>query len=116
MSRITGLFGGTQMNKPVFAGVFLAGALAAGCVIEAGPAPVGVPVSGPPPQPVAEAPSRPPAPQAIWVAGYWHWTGMQYTWIPGHWETPPPGSLWHAPRYSLREGTYFYEAGSWTRK
>jgi hypothetical protein len=104
------------MNKPVFAGVFLAAAFAAGCVIEAGPAPAGVPVAGPPPQPMAEVPSRAPAAQAIWVAGYWHWTGMQYTWIPGHWEIPPPGSLWRAPRYSLREGTYFYEAGSWTRK
>jgi hypothetical protein len=51
----------------------------------------------------------------VWIAGYWHWSGMQYTWIPGHWENAPPGARWRAPRYSIREGTYFYEPGSWSR-
>ncbi len=41
---------------------------------------------------------------------------MHYTWIPGHWENAPPGASWHAPHYSLREGTYFYEPGSWSRR
>jgi hypothetical protein len=102
------------MKKPVFAGFYLAAAwMAAGCVIEVGPMPSGVAVSGPPPPPVEEVRSPPPRPKAVWVAGYWHWTGMQYTWIPGHWENAPPGSLWRGPRYSLREGTYFYEPGAW---
>jgi hypothetical protein len=86
-----------------------------GCVLEAGPvAPAnGVAVGGPPPAPVTEARPPSPGPQAAWVAGYWHWTGMQYTWIPGHWEAPPAGTRWRAPRYSLRDGTYFYEPGGW---
>jgi hypothetical protein len=49
----------------------------------------------------------------VWVAGYWHWTGAQYTWVPGHWETPPHGSRWNAPAYTSRDGAYFYEAGHW---
>jgi hypothetical protein len=90
--------------------------LAEGCVVEAGfAAPVGVAVSGPPPAPMRETRPLPPDAQAIWVAGYWHWSGMQYTWIPGHWERAPPGASWHAPRYSIREGTYFYEPGGWSR-
>jgi hypothetical protein len=90
--------------------------MASACVIEAsaglGPGQV---VSGPPPAPVAEGRPPPPAGSAIWVAGYWHWTGMQYTWIPGHWEQGHPGEMWRAPKYSLREGQYFYEDGVWVR-
>ena len=90
--------------------------LAPACVIEARPMmPVGVAVSGPPPQPVVETRPPPPGPAFVWVQGYWHWTGMQYTWIPGHWEAGPPGAQWRAPHYVVREGTYFYEPGGWAR-
>jgi hypothetical protein len=103
------------------AGSALAVALfcATGCVVEAGSsvsATAGVAVSGPPPEPMREPRPQAPDAQAVWVAGYWHWSGMQYTWIPGHWERAPPGASWHAPRYSLRDGTYFYEPGSWSRR
>jgi hypothetical protein len=91
--------------------------LASGCVVEAGvsASTTGVAVTGPPPQPMRETRPPPPDAQAVWIAGYWHWSGMQYTWIPGHWENAPPGASWRAPRYSIREGTYFYEPGSWSR-
>lgn len=109
------------MGKGTATGAALALAatlLGAGCVVEAGVSTSvsGVAVSGPPPEPVREARPLPPDAQAVWVAGYWHWSGMQYTWIPGHWESPPAGASWHAPRYSLRDGTYFYEPGSWSRR
>jgi hypothetical protein len=86
------------------------------CVANEPQAPTrGTVVSGPPPAPMTEAGSQPPppAPNATWVAGYWHWTGAQYTWVPGHWETPPHGARWMEPRYSSRDGQYFYEAGRW---
>ena len=73
----------------------------------------GVVVSGPPPSPIAEERSVAPNPQSLWVTGYWHWTGMHYAWIPGHWETAPPGRTWAAPEYVTRDGTYFYEPGGW---
>jgi hypothetical protein len=95
------------------------GAQGVGCVVEAGASGSmggGVAVSGPPPEPMRETRPQPPDAQAVWVAGYWHWSGMQYTWIPGHWENAPPGASWHAPQYSIREGTYFYEPGSWSRR
>jgi hypothetical protein len=90
------------------------GLSSAGCVATAqSPPPRGVVVSGPPPAPLTE--DRPMAPRqgAVWVAGYWHWTGMQYAWIPGHWESGPPGATWSAPRYVSSDGSYFYEAGGW---
>ena len=104
------------MEKRVALGLTLAAAsLAPGCVIEGGVSavPGAVAVSAPPPPPVVEVRPLARDPQAVWIAGYWHWTGMQYTWIPGHWEQPRPGQQWRAPKYSLREGTYFYEPGGW---
>jgi hypothetical protein len=85
-----------------------------GCVVNEPETPTrGVVVSGPPPAPVNEARGAAPSAQAVWVGGYWHWTGMQYAWIPGHWDAPPPGTTWNAPVYTARDGKYFYESGGW---
>ncbi len=89
--------------------------LVAACVVNDPESPPrGVIVSGPPPAPMREE-ARPPAPsaQAIWVAGYWHWTGLQYAWIPGHWEAAPAGAVWNAPRVTVHDGRYIYETGGW---
>jgi hypothetical protein len=94
---------------------FIAALALGGCVAaEQSAPPRGVVVSGPPPAPLPE-PMRPPPPStaSVWVDGYWHWTGMQYAWIPGHWESGPPGTTWAAPRYVASEGSYVYEAGGW---
>ena len=98
-------------------GLALVALLASGtgaCVVNEAESPArGVVVSGPPPQAVREERPAPPGPQSVWVVGYWHWTGMQYAWIPGHWDAPPPGAVWNAPVYSARDGKYFYETGGW---
>jgi hypothetical protein len=107
---------GKRMNlRLLCTGTWLAATLVSGCVIETSAAPGGVAVSGPPPEPMHEARSPPLGPSTIWIAGYWHWTGMQYTWIPGHWEEGRPGVRWRAPRYLLRDGVYYYEPGKWFR-
>lgn len=87
-----------------------------GCVATAESMPSrGVVVSGPPPAPLPESRPVPPSGRAAWVAGYWHWTGMQYAWIPGHWDASPTGAQWVGPRYFQQGGQYHYEAGSWAR-
>ena len=116
----------TEFSALTLALLFTSASLASltlpACVANEPQAPTrGTIVSGPPPAPVNEASAQaspqatPPAPNAAWVTGYWHWTGAQYTWVPGHWETPPHGAQWMAPRYSSRDGQYFYEAGRWDR-
>jgi hypothetical protein len=71
-------------------------------------------VSTPPPARLAE--TVPPAPAAglIWVPGDWHWTGVQWAWLPGHWDQPPVGmKRWNKPHYTLVDGAYRYEPGTW---
>ncbi len=102
--------------RPALAAVALAALAfgAAACVANEPTTPArGIAVSGPPPAPIVEDRPAPPTPQAAWVAGYWHWTGMHYTWIPGHWEQAPAGATWAGPRYVTRDGAYFYEPGGW---
>jgi hypothetical protein len=85
-----------------------------GCVatVEERPARV-VYVSGPPPAPLAETPPPPGEPSMIWVEGYWHWNGVQYVWIPGHWEPARPGAVWVRPSYVIVEGRHVYRPGGW---
>lgn len=86
------------------------------CVATASPPPPrGMVVSGPPPPPMHEVRTAPPSDTAVWLDGYWHWTGARYSWIPGHWENAPPGSTWYGPRYVTSDGTTTYEPGSWRR-
>lgn len=100
---------------PLGARAALIALAASACVVTASaPPPRGILVSGPPPAVIREERPVPPAPHASWVAGYWHWTGLQYAWIPGHWEaTPPLGASWRAPAYVQNNGAYFYEPGGW---
>ncbi len=86
----------------------------AGCVagVTATP-PRGQVVNSPPPPTLVETRSPPPGPQATWVAGYWHWNGATYSWIPGHWEQAPPGMARYGPTYGTSpDGSYLYEPGA----
>jgi hypothetical protein len=106
---------GTRSAGLLAGGAALAGLAMAACVATtSGPPPRGILVGGPPPAMIREERPAPPAPHATWVTGYWHWTGIQYAWIPGHWEAAPPtGAVWRAPAYAQSNGAYFYEPGGW---
>ncbi len=80
------------------------------------PPPRAVVVAGPPPAPIHEVRPPPGAPNATWVAGYWHWNGVTYAWIPGHWESAPPGERWYGPHYLRAHGHYYYQPGGWHRR
>lgn len=92
----------------------LALAISAGCAAtqENGPPRV-VQVAAPPPSPLPEVPSGPTSPDMVWVAGYWHWSGVRYVWIPGHWESSRPEQAWQPPAYSFSGGRWTYRPGQW---
>lgn len=66
---------------------------------------------GPPPSPrVVRVTPPPPAPDFVWVEGYWYPVGRHYAWHNGYWtRSPYPGARWVAPRY---EGQRYYN-GYW---
>jgi hypothetical protein len=46
----------------------------------------------PPPPAVADVVPPAPAPNALWIPGYWTYDGARYTWVAAHWEMPPPNA------------------------
>jgi hypothetical protein len=96
--------------------VALAGAcgLSGACVATTAPPSRAIIVTSLPPAPLVEERPPQPRPATVWIAGYWHWNGIQYAWIPGHWEASPHvGATWRAPRYVKVESSYVYEPGTW---
>jgi hypothetical protein len=65
---------------------------------------------GEPPPPRAYRVPRQPAPDYVWVEGYWYPQGSHYRWHDGYWtRVPYEGAYWVAP-YHIG-GRYF--AGRW---
>jgi hypothetical protein len=67
-----------------------------------------------PPHAVVEARTPMPSPGLVWVAGYHHWNGQGYDWIPGRWERPPhPRARWVAHHWVHRHGGWILVEGHW---
>ena len=69
-----------------------------------------VPVGVAPPPERIEYPAYPPAPDYLWVSGYWNWGGGRYVWVPGRWESPRPGYYWSPHRWQ-RDGDRWRQTG-----
>jgi hypothetical protein len=67
----------------------------------------------PPPPPVVIVQ---PAPEYVWIDGYYSWYGRDrgYVWIPGRWEHPPrPGARWERAHWEQRGGGQIFIEGTW---
>ena len=70
---------------------------------------VGIQFGAPPPPRVVVVPAR-PAPDYVWIEGYWYPVGGRYRWHAGYWTLPPyAGARWVSPRH---EGGRYY-VGYW---
>ena len=68
----------------------------------------------PAPAPLADNVTPPPASNALWVPGYWDYTGNGYTWTAGHWEIPPPASTTYiAAHWENRGDANVFVRGYW---
>lgn len=72
----------------------LASLALSGCVVVpprhyAGPPPVYG--AAPAPAPYVEVVPVMPFAGAVWIAGYWNWSGGHRHWVPGRWEHPRQG-------------------------
>jgi len=68
-----------------------------------------------PPEPRVEVIGVPPAPDYVWLGGYWSWVGGRHEWVPGRWSPPKPGHHWVAHQW-VREGDgWRLKPGHWER-
>ncbi|HTH79268.1 MAG TPA: hypothetical protein VL593_09840 [Ramlibacter sp.] len=68
-----------------------------------------------PPPVVAENYGLAPWPGALWIGGYWSWSGGRHSWTPGRWERPRAGYHW-APRTWEQHGHEWHQRGGrWER-
>jgi hypothetical protein len=82
------------------------------------PTPTRYRVMSPPPTPAPPATEEiitaSPAPNALWIPGYWNFVGNGYTWTAGHWEIPPPTAhSYMAAHWEYRGRHYVFVPGYW---
>ncbi len=67
----------------------------------------------PPPPRRIPIPPRPVV-GAIWIGGFWRWTGFQYVWVDGYWDrNPPPGKIWTPGRWIHTSRGWYWDEGRW---
>ena len=87
----------------------LSGVLALSASAASAQVSVGIQIGPPPPPRVYRVPPQ-PAPDYVWVEGYWYPQGHRYVWHDGYWTRPPyAGAYWVAPYHV---GNQYY-AGRW---
>ena len=78
------------------------------------PSPAPIVIVQAPPPPRREYPGYRPAPDYVWIDGYWVWRGRGYEWVPGRWDRPPHGhGRWNAAHYERHGNSYIFIEGSW---
>ena len=118
----------TLARLTLAAGALAAAAALAGCVVAPVPGTVYSDPYGYPSTPATVyAPMAPPAPYyavqpvlpypgAIWINGYWNWSGNRHHWVPGRYERPRPGYRWQPHRWDRSpRGGWYLQGGGWVR-
>lgn len=72
-------------------------------------------VDAPPPAPYAEVIPVAPYPGAVWINGYWGWSGGHHRWVPGYYERPRPGYRYEPHRWENSGGRWRLHIGGWIR-
>jgi hypothetical protein len=66
-----------------------------------------------PPEPVRiEVLSPQPDERAVWIDGYWHWSGRRWVWRDGVWTIPPEGAYYAPPEFTRRPIEVYDDGGS----
>jgi len=69
-----------------------------------------------PPPPRTEQPPPPPVPRAVWIVGYWQWSGSEFVWVPGSWQLAPTvGLRWQPARWRVGISGVTLIPGRWVR-
>ncbi len=66
-----------------------------------------------PPAPYVEVIPVIPFPGAIWIGGYWGWSGGRHQWVPGRWDRPRVGYAWRPHAWLHIGGQWRLRGGGW---
>ena len=69
-----------------------------------------------PPAPYAEVVPVVPFPGAVWIGGYWGWSGGRHNWVPGRWDQGRQGYAWNPHRWESRGVRWHLQGGGWQRR
>lgn len=111
----------TGHSRAALAALVLGVAALSGCaVVPAGPAGAYygdgeyIAGAGVPPAPYVEAIPVAPFVGAVWVGGFWDWSGGRHVWRPGHYEHPRPGFTYRQPGWHVAPGgRWMLHRGGW---
>ena len=68
-----------------------------------------------PPEPIVEKRPPAPGPKAVWVDGYWSWSGSGYFWVKGRWITKPKGH-WNSGHWNKTKHGCVWQKGPGSTK
>ena len=112
------------MSIRIFAFSALCSAVLSACVV-APPQPYPYGYSAPagpaivtdvaPPVPYYEPVPVVPYPGAVWISGYWGWSGGRHVWVGGHYEHGRPGYAWQPHHWENHDGRWHLQEGHWAR-
>ena len=95
-------------------GAMFLGALAVVTTASPASAQISFNVTVAPPALRVETRTAQPSPRHVWVSGYWQFSGGQYVWTPGRWDTPAQaGATWQAASWSQVGGRWVFTPGRW---
>ena len=71
-----------------------------------------------PPAPRAYVQQAAPAPNYVWVPGYWSWEeqSQQWAWVDGYWIEDQPGYVIVQPEWVNDGGRWVHRRGGWARR
>ncbi len=69
----------------------------------------------PAPPLLVEAPGPAPSRDAVWIPGFWCWTGARFAWVSGDWSAPYPGHSWEEGHWRRSGRGFSWVAGRWRR-
>jgi hypothetical protein len=56
-----------------------------------------------------------PSPHHVWVAGYWKWSGVNYSWVEGRWVKVKPNRAWVPGNWKLLGSFWAWTPGRWEK-
>jgi len=69
---------------------------------------------GSPPSPQVEVVGVAPFAGAVWIGGYYRWSGAGWVWVRGYWGRPPwPRAHWIGGRWTRQGGGWVWVGGYW---